>query len=149
MSDHPDPNDSPLAPAYAQALVLGFVSGMRAMLGPALVAGIAPPNVRLAFRLLAAGELVADKLPKTPSRIAPGPLAGRFLSGAAVGYVVCRHARQSVWVGALIGATAAVAGAYGGYHGRKALGETLHVPDPVIAVVEDALAVGLGRRFGP
>ena len=149
MSDHTNSNDSPATPASVQALVLGFVSGLRSMLGPALVAEIAPPNVRLVFRLLTVGELIADKLPRTPNRIAPGPLAGRFLSGAAVGYVVFRHARQSVWVGALLGAGASMAGAYGGYHGRKALGETLRVPDPVIAVVEDALALGLGRRFGP
>jgi uncharacterized membrane protein len=136
-------------PAYAQALVLGFVSGLRSMLGPALVAEIAPPKVKIAFRLLSAGELIADKLPKTPNRIAPGPLVGRAIAGAAVGYVVCKEARQPVWIGALLGSAAAVAGSFGGYYGRKALGERLHLPDPIVAVVEDALAVGLGRRFAP
>lgn len=141
--------DGSRPPAYAQALALGFVSGLRTMLGPALVAEIAPPKVKLAFRLLSAGEFIADKLPKTPSRIDPGPLMGRAVAGAAVGYVVCKEAHQSVWFGALLGGAAALAGAFSGYYGRKALGERLHLPDPVVAVVEDALAVGLGWRFAP
>ena len=147
MPDQQNPNGG--QSVYVQALALGFVSGLRAMLGPALVAEIAPPNVRLVFRLLSAGELIADKLPQTPSRVDPGPLVGRIVSGAAAGYVVCRHAHQSIWLGAFLGAAAAIAGSYGGYYGRKALGEKLHAPDPVIAVVEDILAVGLGRRFAP
>ena len=105
MTDQQNQGGGP--PAYAQALALGFISGLRAMLGPAFVSEIAPPNVRLVFRLLSAGELVADKLPRTPSRIDPGPLVGRIVSGTAVGYVVCRRARQSIWVGILLGGAAA------------------------------------------
>jgi hypothetical protein len=143
------PENQNRPPAYAQALGLGFVSGLRAALGPALVAEIAPPNVKLVFRLLAVGELVADKLPKTPNRIDPGPLTGRIVSGAVVGYVVSRHAGRSVWVGALLGGIAAVGGSYGGYYGRRLLGQKLHLPDPIIAVAEDAIGVGLGRYFSP
>jgi uncharacterized membrane protein len=143
------PENQNKPPAYAQALGLGFVSGLRAALAPALVAEIAPPKVKLVFRLLSVGELIADKLPKTPSRIDPGPLTGRIVSGAAVGYVLCRHAGKSVWLGALLGGAAAVAGSYGGYYGRKMLGEKLHLPDPIVALAEDALGVGLGRYFGP
>src|SRR5947209_7169684 len=112
---------------YARALALGAVCGSRSMLGPALVARLAPPPVRIGLRLLSFGEIIADKLPKTPSRIAPGPLAGRLVSGAAVGYVVCRTGGASPWVGALVGGAAAVAASYGGYYGRKALGERLHL----------------------
>ncbi|MDQ2688470.1 MAG: hypothetical protein M3Y28_11460, partial [Armatimonadota bacterium] len=97
--------------------------------------------------LLSAGELVADKLPQTPSRISPLPLVGRIVSGTIVGAVVCHGAKKSLWLGGLLGGIAAVAGSYGGYYGRKALSERL--PDPVVAVIEDTLAVGLGRHFGP
>lgn len=144
MADLPD---NP--PAYARSLALGFVCGLRSMLGPALVADLAPPPVRLLFRLLSAGEVIADKLPGIPSRIAPGPLAGRLVSGMAVGGVVCHAAGKSPLVGGLLGGAAALAGSYGGYYGRKALGTRLHLPDPVVALAEDALAAGLGRRFGP
>ncbi len=132
---------------YTRIFALGAVSGMRTLLGPALAAEGASENVKLLFRLLSAGELVGDKLPKTPSRLAPGPLLGRAVSGGAVGYVLCRRAGQSPWLGTALGAGAAVLGAYGGYHARKALGETLHLPDAVVAVGEDALAIAVGRHF--
>lgn len=132
---------------YTRIFALGMVSGMRTMLGPALVAKGASDNVKLVFRVLSAGELVGDKLPKTPSRLAPGPLLGRAVSGGAVGYVLCRRAGQSPWLGVALGAGAAVLGAYGGCHARKALGESLHLPDAIVAVGEDALAIGIGRRF--
>jgi uncharacterized membrane protein len=136
-------------PVYARVLVLGGICGLRTMMGPALLGGLAPPGVKLALRLMAAGELIVDKLPTTPNRIAPGPLVGRAVSGAAVGYVVCRQAKITPWLGALLGGMAAVAGAYGGYYGRKALVERLHLPDPLVAVLEDSFAAGLGQRFRP
>src|SRR5579875_3544279 len=107
-----DDNAFPLLSVIA----LGSICGLRTMMGPALVAGIAPPGVRFALRLMAVGELIVDKLPATPSRIAPGPLAGRAVSGAVVGYVVCRNAKTSPWLGALLGGLAAVGGAYSGYY---------------------------------
>ena len=132
---------------YARALGLGAICGLRTMMGPALVANAAPPGVKIALRIMAVGELIVDKLPATPNRIAPGPLAGRAVSGALVGYVVCRHAKTSPWLGALLGGLAAVGGAFGGYYARKTLVERLSLPDPLIAVAEDALAAGIGRRF--
>jgi len=133
--------------AYVRAGALGFVCGLRSMLGPALIAGAAPPGVKVLLRLLSAGELVADKLPKTPNRIAPGPLVGRIVSGTIVGAVVCNAAKKSPWLGGLLGGAAAVAGSYGGYYGRRALAQRL--PAPIVAVAEDALAVALGRHFAP
>ena len=46
----------------------------------------------------------------------------------------------------MLGASAAVGAAYGGYHLRKLADEKLSLPDPVIALVEDAIAVGIGTR---
>lgn len=132
---------------YARILALGFVCGLRSMLGPAILGEKASAPVKIALRLLSAGELVVDKLPKTPSRISPLPLAGRIVSGSIVGAVVCHEAKKPLWLGGLLGGVAAVAGSYGGYYGRKALSE--HLPDRVVAVIEDTLAVGLGRHFGP
>jgi uncharacterized membrane protein len=131
---------------YTRIFALGAISGLRAMLGPALAAEGASDSVKLLFRVLSAGELIGDKLPKTPSRLDPGPLFGRAVAGAAVGYVLCRRAGQSPWLGTALGAGAALVGAYGGCHGRRLLGETLHIPDAVVAVGEDALAIGVGRH---
>ncbi len=132
---------------YARVAALGAVCGLRTMLGPALVARGASPGLCGLFRVLSVGELVADKMPTMPSRLAPGPLLGRMISGGAVGYALCRRGGGSPWAGALLGAGAAVAGAYSGYHTRKALGARGRVPDPIAALLEDALALGVGRRF--
>lgn len=136
-------------PAYAQAAALGFVTGLRSLLGLAMIGETTPRPVRIAIRLLSVGELIADKMPKMGSRLAPISLSARILSGMVVGYVVCHEERRSPWLGALLGGIGALAGTYGGYHARKALDERLHLPDPVIAVAEDAFAVALGRRFRP
>lgn len=132
---------------YARVAALGMVCGLRSMLGPALVAQKASPKIRGLFRVLLVGELVADKLPTTPSRLLPGPLLGRAVAGGAVGYALCRRSHGSPWAGALLGAAAAVAGAFGGGYARRAIGTRLHVPDPAVALLEDALAFGVGWHF--
>ena len=85
-----------------RALALGGVAGLRAMLAPALFSSklaqknpdsaagkiaeaLAEPRVVMTLRALSAGELIGDKLPKTPNRIAPLPLIARAFSGALVG----------------------------------------------------------------
>ena len=149
------------ARVVVRAIALGGVAGLRSMLAPALLssklarkspdsaagkiaAALAEPPVALTLKALSAGELVGDKLPKTPSRIAPLPLAARALSGALVGGAVFGTARRPLWAGALLGAAAAVGAAYGGYHLRKMADEKFSLPDPVIALIEDAIAVGVG-----
>ena len=144
-----------------RAIALGGVAGLRSLLAPALLSSkmarkhpdsaagklsvaLSEPPVAMTLKALSAGELIGDKLPNTPSRIAPLPLAARALSGALVGGAVFGTARRPTWIGALLGATAAVGAAYGGYHLRKLADEKLSLPDPVIALVEDAIAVGIG-----
>lgn len=144
-----------------RAIALGGVAGLRSLLAPALLSSqlarkhpdstagklsvaLAEPPIAMTLKALSAGELIGDKLPKTPSRIAPLPLVARAVSGALVGGAVFGTARRPAWIGALLGATAAVGAAYGGYHLRKLADEKLGLPDPVIALVEDAIAVGVG-----
>ncbi len=88
-----------------RALALGGVAGLRAMLAPALFSSklaqknpdsaagkiaeaLAEPKVATALKVLSAGEMIGDKLPKTPDRIAPLPLIARAFSGALVGGAV-------------------------------------------------------------
>jgi len=89
---------------------------------------------------LAFGELVADKLPRTPSRLQPPALAGRVASGAAAGGAVAGPA------GACVGGAAALAASCAGAGARAALVRASGLPDPAIAVVEDALAITLAWR---
>lgn len=101
--------------------------------------------------ILAAAEFVTDKLPWTQSRlelnVQPSTLdtglLGRValvtLAGAALG---SEHGeKDSVVTGAAFAAVGAILGNYGGYHARKAVVEATSLPDPIVAIVEDALAI--------
>jgi len=140
------------------AFALGVLAGLRSMTPPAVVAWAARlahldlEATPLAFLgsaaaawLLAAaalGELVADKLPFTPSRTRPGPFTARILSGALSGGALAAGSGGSLLGGALAGALGAVAGTLGGYQARTGLVRALRTPDYVVAVVEDLVAVG-------
>jgi uncharacterized membrane protein len=145
----------------AGAVMLGAVAGLRTQLPLALLARAAnagrfaanagPPLALLrspwAERLTAfsaIGELIADKLPMTPSRLDPGPLAGRFLFGGLAGAAVMASRAQSPLPGALLGAAGAGIGAVCGYHLRRRLGEVTSLPDPLFGLLEDGVAIALG-----
>ncbi|AXC14942.1 hypothetical protein ACPOL_5696 [Acidisarcina polymorpha] len=144
----------------ALAFLIGCVCGLRSMTGPALVCwgahfgwlqldgsklGFLHNNISLAvFTLLALGELVADKLPFIPSRITPGPLVVRFLFGAVCGVAFCVSSGAAWLLGAILGGIGAVAGAYAGYHLRYRLTTASGLPDIVVALVEDVVAIGGG-----
>jgi len=106
---------------------------------------LAPMGSTLAvvvLTVLALGELVADKLPFTPNRTAPGPLMARILTGALSGTVLGVAGGASVGAGVALGAAGAVAGAFGGYQVRHRLVKDAGVPDFVVALLEDLVAVG-------
>lgn len=140
------------------AFAIGIVSGMRSLTAPAVAAWAAQrgwlnlAGSRLAFvgstaavaifTVLAIAELVADKLPSTPSRTAPVGLVARFVCGAFSGACVGVSAGQAPTFGAILGAAGGIAGAVAGYQWRTGLVRALKVPDFVIAVLEDAIAIG-------
>ncbi len=146
---------------YLKTACLGVIAGMRSMGAPALVSdhlartqSPAPEQSSLRWlgtakaanvtKFLAVGEIVGDKLPFTPARIAPGPLFGRVMSGGLSGAVLCSAEGKRAGLGAVIGVAAAAAGAYGFYHLRRTWGQRLPVPDPVLGAAEDVLAYGIG-----
>jgi len=95
--------------------------------------------------LVAAGELVVDKLPFAPPRTSPPALVVRVLSGAFCARALARDGRTSKLVAMGVGALGALAGTYGGFAARRYLTGTRGWPDFPIAVVEDVLALGLAR----
>jgi uncharacterized membrane protein len=147
---------SPLAIAFA----IGVIAGLRSMTAPAAVswgahfgwlhlahtwAGFLGSRPALYILTVAAiAELVNDKLPKTPSRKAPGPFAARVVLGALAGAALCTAANQSPIAGAFLGALGGVAGTLGGYEARTRLVKALSVPDIAIALLEDVIAIGGG-----
>lgn len=112
--------------------------------GPAVLALLRSTRVKTGLTLAAAGELVGDKLPFAPSRLSPGPFAGRLLFGGLAGAATFADGGRAPLAGAALGAAGAAAGAAGGYVARDTLTRATPVPGPVWAVVEDAVALVLG-----
>jgi uncharacterized membrane protein len=145
------------------ALGIGAIAGLRSLTAPALVSRAAcgkslklrnnglnflkSKRTATIFAVAGAGELIADKLPFIPNRTAPGPLAVRIASGALCAAAIYSAHRKSVVRGAILGGLGALGGTFGGYQARRLIRTRLHVPDPVIAVAEDALAIGAGTRI--
>lgn len=120
--------------------MLGAVTGLRtfgAWAGLAIRGRIPDGRLRAGLVVAAAGEMVADKTPWIPPRCDPPSLAGRVISGALVGRLVDGAA------GARIGAATAAASTYASERARELLGQRLGLPDPALAVAEDALVLGV------
>jgi uncharacterized membrane protein len=142
------------------ALLIGVVAGLRSLTAPAVVswAGhrnwlnlhntplsfIGSTGAVVIFVLLAIVELVADQLPSTPSRLQPPGLIARIILGGLSGAGVAVAGAQSIALGAILGAAGAIAGAFVGYEVRTRLVRALKVPDLVVALLEDAVAIGGG-----
>ena len=143
--------------AYGLAFLIGVIAGLRSMTAPAVVSWAARlgwlhlENTWLAFlgfaftpyimTVFAVGELIADKLPKTPSRKMAVPFAARIatgaLSGAAIG-----TAGGGLTGGLVAGALGGIAGTLGGYEFRARLVKATGGNDLPIALLEDVIAIG-------
>jgi uncharacterized membrane protein len=95
------------------------------------------------FTVLAVGELIGDKLPQTPNRTAPFPLLARMGFGGLVGAIAATGLHGSMIEGILLGVISAVAGTFLGFHLRQHLVKDRAFSDLPVALVEDALAIGL------
>jgi uncharacterized membrane protein len=93
--------------------------------------------------LAAAGELVIDKLPMTPSRLEPGPLFGRIVGGGVTGAIIGRGWGGSPVTGGVAGAVSALASSWVFGKGRAWVGSVTSLPDPIVAIGEDILAIGV------
>ena len=139
---------------------IGLVAGLRSLTAPAVVAWAANVgwinlhNSPLAFMgskwtvviftVLAVVELVADQLPSTPARTGAVGLSARIVTGALTGACLAAAGNAALWLGAVAGLVGAIMGAFGGYYARVGLVHSSRVPDFVIAITEDAIAIGLG-----
>jgi uncharacterized membrane protein len=142
------------------AFLIGVIAGLRALMAPTIVAWgaglgwfslagsslnfMASPITRYILSFLAFGELVNDKLPKTPSRKTPPQFIIRVITGAFSGAVL-GAARNSLVGGLVAGAIGAVAGTLGGSAVRGALAKIAGKDLPV-ALLEDVVAI-LGALF--
>jgi hypothetical protein len=121
---------------------------MRTFAGPGMLAvrGRIRGPARVVVLLAATGELAMDKtskatdrtdLPAVLGRVAAGAYAGRDVAGAA---------------GAVTASVTAAVGSYAGWRARGLVVEATGLPDPVVAVGEDILALAIaaiGTRPDP
>jgi uncharacterized membrane protein len=137
--------------------LLGVATGMRAMTPMAVLCwfaylGYLPVDgtwafwtarfaVVVAFTVLAVGEYVGDKLPRTPNRTSPAPLLARLVFGGLVGSIAATAMEGPGVEGVVLGIVGAALGAFGGFMVRRDLVERLGCPDWPVAVVEDASAI--------
>ncbi|WP_375418895.1 hypothetical protein [uncultured Hymenobacter sp.] len=153
------------APARFWPLV-GFatLAGMRSQSAPAFLTHLLThqPNPNLArsplrfmqkplvatgFKLLAAGEIVTDKLPAAPNRTAPPVLLGRLLSGALVGATWYKSRHGSAWGGAALGGAVAVAATFASFALRMGVSRAAGLPVALVGVGEDALVLAGGAAL--
>ena len=138
------------------ALLIGFFAGLRSLTAPAATAWavylgwlslerplalIGSLAAVVIFTALAVVELVADKLPQTPSRTAPPGLIARILMGGLTGACVAASGGQGAVAGAMCGAISGVAGCFVGYQARTRLVKALGTRDIYVALVEDLVAI--------
>ena len=144
------------------ALLSGVVAGLRALTAPAVVAWAAMldwinldgtwaewlghPITVAVLTVLAVGELITDKLPKTPSRKTPMQFVARLATGGFAGAAI-GTAWGYTFGGLGAGLVGAVLGTLGGAEARRRLVAANDGPDLPIALVEDAVAV-LGGLAG-
>ena len=145
-----------MSSSVVPAFLIGAIAGLRSMTAPAMVswgarlgwlhlegtplAFLGSPITSYIFTALALGELVADKLPTTPSRKTLAPFVGRIgtgaLSGAAIG-----AASGGLLGGLIAGALGGAAGTLGGSEFRSRLVKAIGGRDLPIAILEDVIAI--------
>lgn len=140
--------------AWFSAALLGAATGSRTTAGIAAVAlSSRSKDGRTAGRLgsrpgqtvaalAALGELVADKLPATPSRLDPPGLPMRMVSGAFAAAVLAQRRGVDSGLPAVVGCATAGAVAYLGVRWR-ALATRRFGADIWGALIEDGVAAGL------
>ena len=144
---------------FVLAIGIGIVAGLRSLTPPAVVAWAAhlgwlnlhgsplafmgSTTAVAIFSLLAVGELVADKLPKTPKRTAVAGLLARIVTGGLCGACLCAGAGKSSLAGAVLAGIGGVIGAFTGYEIRSRLVRNLHIKDFFVAICEDLVAIVL------
>ena len=153
-----------VSPDALRTVAFAAISGVRSMAAPALLARAASrgdvPGLRatpLGFlgddraatilQTLMVGEMIGDKTPFIPSRVAAGPLFGRAVSGALVGSALFLSRGRQNLSGALLGALSALAGVYAADRLRSATTQGLSLPDPLFGLLEDGLILVGGNRL--
>jgi uncharacterized membrane protein len=147
------------ATSLARALQLGISTGIRSMTPIAAVSlaasqgeldlpemkifsTFARSEVAKALLGCAAGEILLDKVAKLPKRTALPILLWRMAMGAAAAGIAAAGEGESVPLGTGLGAMGAAWSSLGATSARQILGQH-GIPDPLVGIAEDAMAMTL------
>jgi hypothetical protein len=143
--------DPMLVRTLSASVLVGAATGLRSQLGVAAVVLRADQDrlpaflrTRAAARSViaaAGGEILADKSARAIDRLRPVPLAMRFALGGVAGGLLAHAERRPVAPSVAIASAAAVLAAKVGHDLRARAART--VPDRVVAVAEDGVAIAL------
>jgi uncharacterized membrane protein len=137
--------------------LLGLTTGLRAMTPMAVLGwfayrGYLPVDgtwaawmgrlpVVIAFTVLAASEMIADKLPRMPDRISAAPLLARLILGGLIGSIAATAMAGPGLEGVLLGVLGAALGACAGFMIRRDVVQRIGCADWKVALAEDLIAV--------
>jgi uncharacterized membrane protein len=137
--------------------LLGLVTGMRTFTPMAVLCwfaylGLLPVDgtwaswtaklvTAIVFTVLALGELVGDKLPKTPARTAPALLITRLFFGGLIGAIAAAGLDGSGVEGVILSLLGVAVGAFGGFLIRREIVQRLRCKDWPVALLEDVSAI--------
>jgi uncharacterized membrane protein/uncharacterized protein (UPF0548 family) len=143
---------------FLLAFGFGALAGARSLVGPAILSrlsirarsdllsrALASRRTARVLAALAAGELIADKVPGVPDRVRFAPLAARAASGALAGHVVSIRGGRDGRAGAAVGAVTALAATWATWRLRGFVAQRL--PAILAAVLEDAVVAGLAAAL--
>jgi uncharacterized membrane protein len=124
---------------WTDGALAGLACSMRTFSGPAMLAarGTIGGRRRAGVLVAAIGELAVDKSPVATDRTDPPALAGRIVAGAYTGRAVAGAP------GAAAGAVSAALGTFASWRARSLVVKATGLPDAVVAVGEDAVALTL------
>ena len=141
--------------SHLPEFLIGVIAGSRTVIAPAAVSWaarldrlplrgtplgfLAHPVSPIVFSVLAAGEMITDLLPGTPSRTVPVQSGGRLASGGFCGAAI-GVARGGWFSGLVAGVAGAAVGTLLGAGARSLLATAIGRDFPA-ALLEDAAAV--------
>jgi len=132
--------------SFERAMTLAALSGLKIALGPAFLATSRRTPGSRYWVMAALGEMFLDKVGVFPPRYRPALLVPHTLAGAWVAHESMKaDGVDDAWA-ALTGAVVAAGVASVAPMVRIAGSRVLGVPDPLLGVAEDYLALRMGTR---
>ena len=132
--------------SYERAMTLAALCGFKIALGPAFLATAHRRSDRSAWVAGAMGEMVLDKLGVFPPRYRPSLLIPHTLAGAWVARESMKEDGNDDASAAVMGAVVAAGVACIAPVVRIVGSKVLGIPDALLGVAEDALALSLGAQ---